>query len=172
MNVPKHEQTSNDENGTAGDTPQSRQLSAPSDPPSVAGNIPPSDDPICQYLNAATAHVASQAYIPAVLRAAIFQAEANCRANKGNVMSVATIDGKRLMDVPNDCEKESLFKYLWDALIQSGGKSIWFGWVSDNDGLWVIYMDRNEGYVASASIEIVAGEVVIGDWMVQTMQRA
>ena len=172
MNQPNDPQSSNDENGTAADTPQSGQLSAPSDLPSATGDTPPSDDAICQFLNTATAHVASQANIPAALRPALFQAEANCRANEGDVMSVATIDGERLVKVPDDCEKQSLFRFLWEALVDSGGESIWFGFVGDDDRLWVIYMDRDQGYVASASIEIVAGEVVIGDWTVQAMKRS
>lgn len=152
---------------------ESAHLGAQSELTSVArGDTRPSDDAIGQFVNDAETHVASQDNLPAVLRPAIFHAEANCRANEGHVMAVATIDGKRLVPVPDGCEKESLFHFLWDALVRSGGKSICFSYAGDDERLWVIYMDKNEGYVASAPIAVAAGAVRVGEWAAKKMERA
>ena len=87
--------------------------------------------------------------IPAILRPALLQAEANCRMNAGDVVPIATIDpGRLLVKVPDGCEKQALFAFLWDALMRSGKHSIQFAFPAEDDSLWVIYMDRDcVGYI-------------------------
>jgi hypothetical protein len=127
----------------------------------------------CRALNEAEEHLASQVGIPDVLRAALLQAEANCRGNRGDVMAVATIDhGRLLLRVPDEWEKEILFRRLWDALVDSGGQCVQFSYPGEDDTLRVIYMTRDEeGYVASAAIESTDASIRIGDWRIEKMQQ-
>ena len=87
-------------------------------------------------------------------------------------MSVATIDGKRLVRVPEGVQKEPLFQWLWDALVASDGKSIHFAYAGDDGTLCVIYMSRHEGYVASATITSADTGIEIGDWQIKQMERS
>jgi len=126
----------------------------------------------CQALNDAETHLASQAAgIPEALRPALLQAEANCRGNSGHVMSVATIDGKLLVKVPDHIQKEALFHWLWDAMVDSDGRSVHFAFAGDDDTLCVIYMTRDEGYVASAVIVSADAGIQVGDWRIKKMER-
>jgi hypothetical protein len=125
----------------------------------------------CQALNDAENHLKAQVGIPEALRPALVQAEANCRGNRGYVMSVATIDGKRLVKVPDHIQGESLFHWLWETLVASDEKSIHFAYAGDDDTLCAIYLSRDEGYVASATIISADTGIEIGDWRVKKMER-
>jgi hypothetical protein len=130
-------------------------------------------DAACRALNEAEEHLASQVGIPDVLRAALLQAEANCRGNNGQMMPVAAIDnGRLLLRIPDDCQKESLFHRLWDALVDSHGQSVQFGFVGEDDTVRVIYMTMDEGYVASATISPGDAGIQVGDWRIEKMQRS
>jgi hypothetical protein len=139
-------------------------------------NLPSEDRrvAICQALNDVEEHIAAQEGIPEFLRPVLVQAEANCRSNRGDVMSVATIDdGRRLVTVPNDVQKESLFHFLWDAMVASDGKSVQFAYTGEDGTLRVIYMTADEeGYVASATIERTDAGVRVGDWRIKKMERS
>ena len=70
-------------------------------------------------------------------------------------------------------KRSPLFEFLWDALARSGGRSIQFGCVDEDDKLWAIYMDRDcVGYVASAPIKKVDGGIRLGDWKIERMPRS
>jgi hypothetical protein len=127
-----------------------------------------------QALNAAEEHLASQAGIPDILRPALMQAEANFRGNAGNVMPIASIDpGRLLVNVPDGCEKQALFAFLWNALMRSGKRSIQFAFAAEDDTLQVIYMDRDcVGYMASAPVRTANGKVQLGDWTVKAIPRS
>jgi hypothetical protein len=136
--------------------------------PATQGDI---EDKFVRALNEAEAHLSSQSHVPASLRSALLQAEANCRANRGDVMEIATIDGKETVKVPLGMQQESLFRFLWDALEQKGGESINFAFASDDDRLCVIYMDRTDGYVAKSSIEKEGDAITLGDWDIRQMEK-
>jgi hypothetical protein len=127
-----------------------------------------------QALNAAEEHLASQSGIPAILRPALMQAEANCRGNAGDVMPIASIDpGRLLVKVPDGCERQRLFEFLWDALMRSNGHSIQFAFAAEDETLQAIYMDRDcVGYTASAPVCTANGKVQLGDWTVKAMPRS
>ena len=127
----------------------------------------------CQALNDAEKHLASQAGIPDVLRNALLQAEANWRMKPGHVMPVATVQPNRqLVTAPDGCDGQRLFEFLWGALMRSNGHSIQFAFAAEDDGLWVIYMDRDHvGYVASAPACRVGGVIQLRDWTVKAMPR-
>ncbi len=138
------------------------------------GTLPPdASQNACQALNAAEEHLASQSGIPAILRPALMQAEVNCQVNAGDVMPIASIDpGRLLVKVPDGCEKQALFAFLWDALMRSDGRSIQFAFAAEDDTLQVIYMDRGcVGYTASAPVRTANGKVQLGDWTVKAMPR-
>ncbi len=139
-----------------------------------AGTLPPdAGATACRALNDAEEHLASQAGIPAVLRPALFQAEANWRMNPGHVAPIATIDpGRLLVNVPNNCETQMLFGFLWNALMRSGKHSIQFAFPAEDDSLWVVYMDRDRvGYIASAPACRAGSAIRLGDWTVKAMPR-
>jgi hypothetical protein len=86
-------------------------------------------------------------------------------------MAVATVQpGMVCVRVPDSCQKQALFEFLWDALARSGGHSIWFGCVDEDDTLWTIYMDTNYiGYVATAPARRTTGTLQLGDWKIERM---
>ena len=139
---------------------------------SQAGALPPVD--ACRALNDAEKHLASQTWIPDVLRPVLMQAEANCRGNAGDVMAVAAIDhGRLLVKVPDSCQRQSLFEFLWISLERSGGHSIQFAFAGVDETLRVVYMDRDYvGYTASAAIDMSKAGVQLGDWKVEQMPRS
>ena len=136
--------------------------------------MPDASAAACRTLNDAEKHLASQAGIPDVLRNALLQAEANWRMKPGHVMPVATVQPNRqLVKVPDGCEGQRLFEFLWYALLRSNGHSIQFAYPAEDDGLWVIYMDRDRvGYVASAPACRPGGALQLGDWTVKAMPRS
>jgi hypothetical protein len=137
-------------------------------------NLPSEDRSaaMCQALNNAEKHIALQVEIPDTLRPALLQAEANCRGNRGDVMSVATIDdGRRLLTVPGHIQKDTLFRFLWEAMVDSDGRTIHFAFAGDDDTLCVVYMTRDEGYVASATIVSTDAGIRVGNWRIKKMER-
>jgi hypothetical protein len=133
---------------------------------------PDAGETACRALNEAEQHLASQSGIPEVLRPALLQAEANCRGNAGNVAPVASIDGRLCVKVPEHCEEESLFGFLWSSLVRSGGHSIQFAFAAEDDTLRVIYMNTDRvGYMASTPVRTANGSVRLGDWTVKPMPR-
>ena len=128
------------------------------------------EDKAVRALNEAETHMSSQSQIPANLRQAILQAEANCRTNRGDVMEIATIDGKETIKVPLGMQQERLFHFLWDSLQQKGGESIHFAFAGD-DRLCVVYLDRTNAYVANSSIKRQGTEVTLGDWNIHQVRN-
>jgi hypothetical protein len=128
-------------------------------------------DKFVRALSDAKSHMSSQSHIPVSLRGAILQAEANCRTNGGEVMEIATIDGKEAVRVPLGIQKERLLSFLLDSLQQKGAESIQFAFAGDDDRLCVIYMDRTEAYVANSSIKRQDTEVTLGDWDIQQLHN-
>lgn len=122
-------------------------------------------------INDAEQHLASQTGIPTILRPALMQAEANCRANAGNVAPVAVVNpGMQPVKVPDFCQGQALFEFLWDALVRSRKHSIQFAFAAEDDTVRVIFMDLDcVGYTASAPVRTEGGTVQVGDWTVETM---
>jgi hypothetical protein len=127
----------------------------------------------CQLLNDAEQHLASQKGIPELLRPVLLQAEANSRANAGNVAPIAVVNpGMQAVKVPDVCQGQALFGFLWNALLRSRGHSIQFAFAAEDDTLRVIYVDRDcVGYAASAQVRTANGKVQLGDWTVKAMPR-
>jgi hypothetical protein len=86
------------------------------------------------------------------------------------VAPAASIDGRLLVKVPDGCEQQSLFEFLWNALSRSAGHSIQFAFAAQDDTLRVIYMDRDcVGYTASAPVQESDRTVRVGDWKIERM---
>jgi len=90
-------------------------------------------------------------------------------------MAIATITdgGKQLVvQVPESYEQESLFHFLWDSLMQSGGECIEFAFCGDDDeSLCAIYMDKTRCYVATVPMNMRNATVQLGDWRIQELER-
>ena len=84
---------------------------------------------------------------------------------------VASIDHGRLcVKVPDGCEQQSLFEFLWSALARSDGRSIHFAFAAQDDTLRVIYMARDcVGYAASAPVRTAKGGMQLGAWTIERM---
>ena len=86
-------------------------------------------------------------------------------------MPIASIDAQEVIPVPDGCEKAELYQYHLGALVESGGKAIWFSFAGGDDRLWTICMYPTECHTASAPLKTVAGELVIGNWTFKTTTR-
>ena len=125
-----------------------------------------------ECLNATEEHLSNQPQIPNVMRTPILQAESNSRMNKGDVCTISSIDnGRMLSNVPDGFEGPDLCVFLWGRLMQAEGQSIHFAFATNDNGLCVIYMDQNEGYVARAPLSTVAETVSVGDWEITAMPK-
>ena len=97
-------------------------------------------------MNAVECHLKRQADIPEVIRDALFEAEFNLRFNEGDIAPIASIDnGEKLLEVPEELERQQLLCFLWANMIEAGGKSIHFAFTTDDEGLCVTFLSRDEG---------------------------
>jgi hypothetical protein len=120
-------------------------------------------------LNEAERHLASQKGIPAILRPVLLEAEANCRGNAGNVAPIAVVNpGMQVVKVPDVCQGQALFGFLWNALTSSRKHSIQFAFAAQDETLRVIYMDQDHvGYFASAPVQASDPTVRLGGWKIE-----
>jgi len=75
--------------------------------------------------------------------------------------------------LPEGCERQTLFGFLWAALVRSGGHAIHFAFPAEDETLRVIYMDTDYvGYAASAAIDTSNAAVRLGGWKIERMSRS